>query len=145
MVDKMGKEKIWDCIERALLKHKELNDLPCILVHQTIQHTPEYCSEVIKRFPQSVHLRNKNNRLPIHVALEKGMGWSLELAYLLNASQEYLKEVDPVTNLPPFVLAGMGESCDLRTIYDLLRKHPEHVEKSGEGTYIWERRGLNPR
>ena len=101
---------------------------------------PAYFSEVIKRFPESVHVRDKNGRLPIHIALEKGMEWSTELAYLLVTSQEYLKEVDPVTNWPPFVLAGMGESCDLRIIYDLLRKHPEHVEKSGDGTYIWEKR-----
>ena len=143
MVDNMGMEKAWDCIERTLSKQKELNNLPCIL-HNIIQHTPDYFSEVIKRFPESVHVRDKNNnRLPIHIALEKGMEWSIELAYLLNASQEYLKDVDPVTNWPPFVLAGMGESCNLRIVYDLLRKHPEHVEKSGDGKYVWERRGLN--
>ena len=67
------------------------------------------------------------------------MEWLLELSCLLIASQEYLKEVDPVTNWPPFVLTGMGESCDLRIIYDLLLEHPEHVEKSGDGSYIWEK------
>ena len=138
MVDNMGMERAWDCIERAVLKQKALNDMPRIL-HQTILHAPEYCSEVIKRFPESVHLRNKNGRLPIHVALEKGMEWSIELSYLLNASQEYLKEVDPVTNWAPFVLAGMRKSCGLRKIFDLLRTHPEHVEKSRDGKYIWER------
>ena len=138
MVDKMGMQKTWDCIERAFSKQR--NNLPCIL-HQTMLHTPEYFSEVIKRFPESVHVRDKNNRLPIHIALEQGMEWSSDLAYLLVTSQEHLKEVDPVTNWPPFVLAGMGESCDFRIIYDLLRKHPEHVEKSGDGKYIWEKRG----
>ena len=129
-VDVQGMEISWDCIERALSKYKKSNNLPCIL-HQTIQYSPEYCSEVIKRFPTSVHVQDsrKNvNRLPIHVALEKGMKWSIELEYLIATSQEYLKDVDPVTKFPPFALAAMGTSCDLRVIYDLLHMHPEHLE-----------------
>ena len=135
MVEEAGMEKTWDCIERAFSNHKKLDDFPCVL-HQTIQHTPQYCSEVIKRFPNSVHVRDKSNmnRLPIHVALEKGMNSSLELEYLFVTGQEYLKDVDPVTKWPPFILAGMGTSCDLRVIFDLLRKHPEHVERSKDGS-----------
>lgn len=74
------------------------------------------------------------NRLPIHVALDTGMKWSLELQYLITTSQEYLKDDDPVTKWPPFVLAGMGTSCDLRIIYDLLHNHPEHVERSEDSS-----------
>lgn len=50
IVKGMGIEKTWDLIERSLSKHKQQNNLPCILL-QTIKHTPEYCSEVIKGFP----------------------------------------------------------------------------------------------
>ena len=80
-------------------KQTKSDNLPCIL-HQTIKYTPQYYSEVIKWFPTSVLICDKKymNRLPIHVALERGMKWSLELQYLILASQEYLKEVDPVTN-----------------------------------------------
>ena len=125
----VGAEAVWDCIERALSKQREVDYLPCIM-HQTILHTPQHCAEVIKRFPNSVHLRDEKNmnRLPIHIALESGLKWSLELEYLIATSQEYLKDVDPVTKCPPFVLAAMGTNCDLRTIYDLLHNHPEHVE-----------------
>ena len=133
--DEMQHNCIWDCIERALLNHKKQNDLPCIL-HQTIKHIPLFCSEVLRRFPASVHVRDKNNmnRLPIHVALETGMKWSLELEQIIANSQEYLKEVDPVTKWPPFLLARMGTSCDLRTIYCLLHEHPEHGEMLEDGS-----------
>ena len=75
-------------------------------------------------------MRDINNRLPIHVALEMGMKTSLELSHLMKVSQECLKEVDPVTKLPAFALAGMmnPNSCDMRTIYRLLREYPEQVE-----------------
>ena len=135
LVDQAGMEGAWDCIEKSFSKYKQGKNLPCIL-HQTIKNTPQYCSEVIKRFPASVHVHDKNNmnRLPIHVALETGMVWSLALEYLIATSQEYLKDVDPVTKWPPFVLAGMGTGCDLRVIYDLLHKHPEHVERSDDSS-----------
>ena len=131
MVKKWGREAAWDCIERALSSSKiDLDKLP--LLRQIILLKPEYCSDVIKRFPSLVHIRDPNdsNRLPIHVALETGMKWSLELMYLIAVSHEYVKDVDPVTKLPPFALAAMGTSCDLRTIYHLLHKYPEHVEMS---------------
>ena len=130
IVKHFGMERTWDLIERALLKQSKLNNLPCIL-HQIIRYTPQHCSEVIKRFPNSLHVRDKNNmnRLPIHVALETGMKWSLELKYLIFTSHKYLKEVDPVTKLPPFIFARIDTSCDLRIIYNLLHKYPEHVER----------------
>ena len=37
-----------------------------------------------------------------------------------------MKDVDPVTKRPLFLLARMGKSCDLGVIYDLLRKHSDH-------------------
>ena len=56
------------------------------------------------------------------------MKFSIELSCIISSSQEHLKEVDPVTKWPPFVLAAMGRSCDLITIYRMLCNHPEHVE-----------------
>ena len=50
----------------------------------------------------------------------------------MSATQHYLDDVDPVTGWPPFALAG---KCDLRTIYTLLRKNPEHVEMTKDGSY----------
>ena len=129
LVKKWGRNAAWDCIEKAFSINNNIDKMP--ILHQTIRYAPQYCSDVISRFPSSVHLRdvNHNNRLPIHVALETGMKFSLELEYLIALSHEYLREMDPVTKWPPFVLAAMGESCDLRTIYSLLHKFPEHVER----------------
>ena len=48
------------------------------------------------------------------------------------ANKDQLKDVDPVTKRPPFVLAALNDtgtaSCDLSTIYYLLREHPEHIK-----------------
>lgn len=89
----------------------------------------------MNRFPRSLYLRDSNDihRLPIHVALEIGMKLSIELTCLIAASKEHLKEMDPVTKWPPFVVAAMGDSCDLITIYRLLHDSPEHVEMRCNG------------
>ena len=54
----------------------------------------------------------------------------MELSYLISASCPYLNVVDPVTKWPLFALAG---KCDLKTIYTLLRKNPEHIEMTEDG------------
>ena len=123
LVRAFGMNRTWYHIETAL---SGLSGFP--ILFPTIKHSPQNCAEVITRFPNSVYERERNNRLPIHLALESGMKWSLELLYLISASQEHLKDIDPVTKWPPFMLAGIGTSCDLRTIYSLLRKNPEHVQ-----------------
>ena len=140
LVKRWGKREAWDCIEKALcVNNTNLDKLP--ILHQTIRYAPQYCTEVINRFPKSSSVIdcNDHNRLPIHVALETGMKWSLELSYLMKGSEGDLKEMDPKTKWPPFVLAavGVGTSCDLRTIYQLIREYPEHVEMwcDGGGRY----------
>ena len=68
--------------------------MPYIL-HQTFLHTPQYCSEVIKQFPASVHVHDKNNMnsLIILCALETGIEWSFKPEYFIANSQEYLKKM----------------------------------------------------
>jgi hypothetical protein len=127
LVTKFGADKAWDSIEAALSR---FDGLP--ILHQVIQYDSKHCANVMSRFPDSVFIRDSNNRLPIHVALEKGMKWSSELVAIMNINQGYLGEADPVTSWPPFVLARAG---DLRTIYHLLRKHPEHIERDTDGSF----------
>jgi hypothetical protein len=123
LINRFGETDAWDCIERAL---SSFDNLP--ILHQVIQHAPQHCATVMRRFPDSVVVRDCNNRLPIHVALDNGMNWSTELVAIINSNRQQLKEVDPVTKWPPFALAGKDGNCDLRTIYHLIRKNPEHVE-----------------
>ena len=90
----------------------------------------------VNTFPDSVYECDPcDSRLPVHIAVERGMKWSMELILLMNATQQYLKYVDPVTKLPVFALAGMSDdSCDLRTIYHLLRKNPEQIDVLKDGS-----------
>ena len=90
---------------------------------------------VMQKFPDSILVRDSKNRLPIHVALECGLPWSNSLLSMMYANLSHLKDVDPVTKWPPFVLAALDDkkSCDLSTVSFLLRKNPEHVKLLSNG------------
>jgi hypothetical protein len=79
-------------------------------LHQIIRHSPERCSGMLRRFPDSIHRQDENNRLPVHVALKSGMEWSMDLAFMITANLFQLKSVDPVSKLPAFALAA--SYCD---------------------------------
>ncbi len=121
-IEQEGKEDTITCIEQALSAY---NDIP--ILHKAILHTPKYVHDIITAFPDSCFLRDENGRLPIHVALETGMKWSLELTAIMNGNLEHLGEVDPVTQLCLGALAAIKPTCGLRTINYLMLKHPKNV------------------
>jgi len=122
MEERFGIEEAWDMIEKEVSLYK---DLP--ILHRTIQYAPEKINQVMNRFPHSLFVRDERNRLPIHLALEKGLKWSTELVAIMNANMLHLNEKDPATGYYPFALAAEGRS-DLRTINHLLRMHPDQIE-----------------
>ncbi len=117
-----NKENVWLCISRTLSKHK---DVP--ILHQVIRNAPLYVDKIIENFPHSCYLRDQKGRLPVHVALETGMKWSVSLISIMHANSNHLSDIDPVTGFYPFVLAACEPSSDLRTIDHLLHLHPGHV------------------
>jgi hypothetical protein len=122
MINTFGKEDTWRCIENAL----SLNyDTP--ILHKAIIYAPEYINDIITRFPDTCFVHDKNGRLPIHVALETGMKWSLTLSSMMNASMEHLRDVDPLTKLRPSALAALEPACDSRTINYLDSKYLKNV------------------
>ncbi len=124
LINKFGEEDMWNIVHASI---SAFDDIP--ILHKVIECIPSQFSNAYKMFPDSFLVRASNKRLPIHTALETGnMKWSEQLAALINTSRFSLKEeMDPVTKLPAFALAAMENSCDLRTIYYLLRNNPHHV------------------
>ncbi len=125
LIKNLNEDEVLDCIKRVLSTASEENPiLPIMLLQQTIRCTPQFIDEVCMVFPDSLNVRDKDNRLPIHVALDAGIEWSEDF---MKANHIHFQEVDPVTSLPLLALAVNEPSCDLTTIYYLLRKNPDYV------------------
>ena len=116
---RMREKRHWDGIESIVSPFQMIP-----ILHQTIIHCPHLTPDVLQRFPHSVHLRDEMYRLPIHQALDRGLQWH-ELTFVLHANSQSIDFVDPVKKLPLFALAASETSCDVRTIYYLLRRSPE--------------------
>lgn len=126
LIDEFDMNDVWNSIETVLtsINSKNREQLPLIL-HRTIRCSPESVGEVLMRFPDSVNDRDKDNRLPIHVALDEGIGWGNPLVMMIQSNQHHLKHCDPVTKFPLLALAAREPSCDLRTIFYLIQKNPD--------------------
>lgn len=95
--------------------------------------------------PNQTRCRERpSGRLPLHVALLHGKGWHDEVEVLLDAYPESVDLKDPVTCLPPVLLAAACSSTrrststqsgslmqendnGLTVIYELLRRNPRAV------------------
>lgn len=131
LIEQLGKHEIWDCIGHVLTNIPFTNGNGVrMILHQTIKYTPQYIGKAYERYPDSLYQRDKDNRLPIHIALDRGMKWCPALVAMLQVNQLHRKELDPVTKLPLLALAAKEPSCDLKTIHYLLRKNPRCVESA---------------
>ncbi len=123
MVLTLGEREAWDIIENALSPYDGIR-----ILHEIINHAPDQILNAFTRFPNSVFLREKSGRLPIHLALAKGIKWSNPgFVSIMYANIDHLKGRDPVTNQYPFLLAARKPSCDLKTIFHLAKLNPPHV------------------
>lgn len=76
--------------------------------------------------------RDHEDKLPLHVAAERGLKWTEGLKEILESNLSALKENDRQTNLPPFILAATANNSytqDLSSIFELLRHNPESISQ----------------
>lgn len=77
--------------------------------------------------PRSIGVRNKRNRLPLHLAIEAGASWKEGgVRYLVEQAPEVVEERDGVRGLYPFMLAASVGSVEVS--FALLRRSPGLVE-----------------
>lgn len=69
-------------------------------------------------------IRDENGRLPIHVAIERGLKWENGLKELAKIDSTALLESDPLTGLFPHAIMAVGKSADLNLAFNLLMMNP---------------------
>ncbi len=96
------------------------------ILHDVIRLAPKYTSLFWKHYPDSVYLRDKKGRLPLHVALQRAAKWSKPLWSLISINQRFDEDKkDPVTGLYPFMSAASDRGGnDLSVVYHILRSDP---------------------
>ena len=50
--------------------------------------------------------------------------------FFLQMSDEQVREIDPGSDLYPFMVAASGHTCDLSAVYNLLRRNPSLARRN---------------
>jgi len=70
--------------------------------------------------------RGVDGRLPILSAAARSLKWN-RTKQIFGANMPSIVEVDGSTGLPPFMLAAVGSTSDIESVYNLLREYPPAI------------------
>jgi hypothetical protein len=122
---KYGNDATFDAIEQCI-PLGGARQLP--ILHRVVEHAPQYSNEFGKRYPSAMFLRDNNGRVLYQTDLASGSRtYDQDSMFFLRMSDEQVREIDPGTNLHPFMIAASGETSDLSAVYYLLRRNPSLV------------------
>jgi hypothetical protein len=122
---KYGNEAAFGAIEQCI-PLDGAQQLP--ILHRVVENAPQYLSEFAKRYPSSMFIRDKNGRKLHQSELASGnKTFDQDPMFFLRMSDEQVREIDPGTDLYPFMVTASGETSDLSAVYYLLRRNPSLV------------------
>ena len=108
-------------------------------IHEATSRTQRWCDwkARMQMFLKEKHnglkqcwIRDDDGRLPIHIAVEKGLEWNNGMQELVEIDSSTLLEKDPLTGLYPFMSIASGESADLNLVTHLLLENPAAIDES---------------
>jgi hypothetical protein len=95
------------------------------ILHHVAKHAPHMLNDFGSRYPSATYFRDSQGRTLLQAKLASGHKTFMDDAmFFLEMSDEQVREIDPGSDLYPFVVAASGETCDLSAVYSLLRRNP---------------------
>jgi len=92
------------------------------------EHTKEkddyYYYTALVNWNVCANMKHRQDRWTLFTAIERNLTWSEGLCEILKHNGAAIEDVDTVTNLEAFMLAGVGPNSDLETVFMLLQDHP---------------------
>jgi len=80
--------------------------------------------------------RGADGRFPLFTAAAKGVQWS-KMRQIFTSNMPVINEIDVVTGLPLFLLAATGPTCDIESVYNLLKECPSAVTITNQGHNLY--------
>jgi hypothetical protein len=95
------------------------------ILHHVAKHVPQYMKDFGSRYPSATYFRDSQGRTLLQAKLASGNKTYIDdPMFFLEMSDEQVREIDPGSDLYPFMVAASGETCDLSAVYSLLRRNP---------------------
>jgi hypothetical protein len=124
---KYGKKQTMSAIGESI----PFDDPNLPILHHVAKHAPHMLNDFACRYPSATYLRDSEGRTLHQAALARGNKTFMDDAmFFLQMSDEQVREIDPGSDLYPFMVAASGETCDLSAVYSLLRRNPALAHRS---------------
>lgn len=84
---------------------------------------------ILENAPYSVDVKDRDGRLPIHLAIVNGRDLDSVVLPIIATSPSAIAAIDPCTNLKPFILAAAHDHAPLDVVFRLLTLEPSLLDK----------------
>ena len=120
--DRFDKEKVMQVIGNCI----PFDDPQLPILHHVVKHAPKLYNEFLIRYTSAAYLRGSDGRNLNQTMLASGnTTFESNGAYFIHTlSDDQVREIDPVTDLYPFMVAASGDTSDLSAVYMLLTRNP---------------------
>ena len=101
------------------------------ILHHVAMHAPQYMDCFACRYPSASYFRDREGRTLNQATLTSGQkDFTNTPMFFLQMSDEQVREIDPGSDLYPFMVAASGETCDISAVYTLLRRNPSLAHRN---------------
>ena len=120
--EEYGKEETMQVIGNCI----PFDDPQIPILHHVAKHAIHLLNDFVVRYRSAAYFRDEDGRNLDQAILASGnKTFSSDGSFFLRAlSDDQLREIDPDSDLYPFMVAASGETSDLSAVYVLLRRNP---------------------
>ena len=125
--EKYGKDKTF----RAIGELIPFDQTTIPILHHVVEKAPHLLNDFAMYYPSAIHLRDSLGRKLYQTKLACGNTTYMNSAAFVAGLKDYeIAEIDPETDLYPFMVAASGRTSDLSAVNYLLRRNPALVNTS---------------
>jgi hypothetical protein len=103
------------------------------ILHHVAKHAPQCMKYFACRYLSASYFRDCEGRTLHQAALASGnKAFIDDPMFFLEMSDEQVREIDPGSDLYPFMVAASGQTSDLSAVYALLRRNPSLAHRNNK-------------
>ena len=120
--DKYGKKETLQMIENCI----PFDNPQIPILHHVAKHAIHLLNDFMVRYTTAAYLRDTDGcNLDQAILASGNKTFAGDASYFLRTlSDDQVKEIDPASDLYPFMVAASGETSDLSAVYVLLKRNP---------------------
>jgi hypothetical protein len=119
--DKYGKDETMKAIGECI----PFDDPKLPILHHVVKDAPQFMNDFAFRYPSAGYLRDEQGRTLLQASIACGTKtYKNDAMFFIRMRDEQIREIDPGTDLYPFMVLASDQTSDLSAVNYLLRRNP---------------------